>query len=73
MLPIYNYDPSVYCFFINDSPLPIGGGIIYVLICSLTDPESEQAIADCQLCVTSPVLHLDDGRGWVSVQGPALG
>ena len=33
----YNYDPIVYCLFIDDSPLPIGGGIIYVLICSLTD------------------------------------
>ena len=33
----YNYDSIVYYLHINDSPLPIGGGIIYVLICTLTD------------------------------------
>ena len=27
----------VYYLLIDDSPLPIGGGIIYVLICSMTD------------------------------------
>ena len=49
MLPNYNYDPSVYCLFIDDSPLPIGGDIIYVLICSSTDPESDEPLQTASL------------------------
>ena len=37
VMPNYNYDPIVYNLFIANAPLPLGGGIIYVLICTLTD------------------------------------
>ena len=42
------------------SPLQIGGDIIYVLICSLTDPVSNEPIPEACLC--EPLLP-DDGRG----------
>ena len=44
-------------------PSPLNGGANnYVLICSVTDPECE-TIADCNLCVPSPVLLLDEVVG----------
>ena len=33
----YDYDPLVYYLLNDDSPLPIGGGIIYLFICFVTD------------------------------------
>ena len=41
------------------SPLQIGGDIIYVLICFMTDPERR---AYCRGLPCEPLL-LDDGRG----------
>ena len=46
--------------FIDAFPLQIGGVIIYVLICSLTDPVSNKPIPEACLC--EPLLP-DDGRG----------
>ena len=37
VMPNYNYDPIVYNLFSTNAPIPLGGGIIYVLICTLTD------------------------------------
>ena len=37
VMPNYNYDPIVYNLFIANAPFSLGGGIIYVLICTLTD------------------------------------
>ena len=41
------------------SPLQIGGDIIYVLICFMTDPEQR---ANCRSLPCEPLLS-DDGRG----------
>ena len=42
------------------SPLQIGGDIIYVLICFMTDPPEQQA--NCRSLPCEPLLS-DDGRG----------
>ena len=48
--------------FIDAPPLPIGGANNYVLIYFVIDPECE-TIADCNLCVPSLVLLLDEAVG----------
>ena len=68
----YNYDHCL--LFAYRCPSPLNGGAYYLCFnLFLTDSWKRRAIADCQPCVTSPVLLLDDGQGWVSVQGQALG
>ena len=53
------------------SPLQIGGDIIYVLICSLTDPVSNELIPEACLC--EPLLP-DDGRSIVDLdEGKPIG
>ena len=67
MQPNYNYDPCIYYFFIDASPLLIGGDNNYVLICLSTDLLNRESYFQKSLHIGLP--DDEDGghgalRGW---------